>query len=234
MQNSKIGKRLKISTIFILVIFPLLLLLYSLYDNRNYALISIIFIVLSMLPFFMLFEMKKPRAREWVPLAVMAAIAAIGRIVFAPIPSFKPTTAIIIITSVVFGPESGFLTGTITAIASNLFFGQGPWTPWQMFAWGTIGFLAGVLSKFKILNKRWKLCVYGMVSGFLFGWIMNIWAATGFINEISWKMFAMLYVSSFWFDFTHGIATVVFLYLLSESWIAKLERIKMKFGLIER
>lgn len=234
MQINNASKRIKISFIFIIIVFPILLLLYTLYDNRNYALISIVFVMLAMIPFFMIYEMKKPQAREWIPLAVMAAIAAVGRVAFAPIPHFKPTSAIIIITSVVFGPEAGFLTGAVSAISSNIFFGQGPWTPWQMFCWGAIGFGAGYLSKKNILNKKWKLCVYGALSGFFFGWVMNIWAATGFINQFSWKAFFALYISSFWLDFTHAAATVIFLYILSDSWIAKLERVKTKYGLVER
>lgn len=234
MQISNRSKRIKLAALFITIIFPVTLMIYTIVDNRNYGVISVIFIVLAMIPFLMMYEMKKPKAREWIPLAIMAAIACIGRVAFAPIPSFKPTSAIIIITAMVFGPEAGFVTGAVAAISSNLFFGQGPWTPWQMFCWGAIGFIAGILSKHNFLNEKWKLCTFGMLCGFFFGWIMNIWAATGFINEFSWKAFGSLYISSFWFDFTHGLCTVIFLYLLSDSWGGKLQRVKVKYGLMER
>lgn len=230
-SKSKLGNRLIVSIVLISLIYPISLIFYSLYDNRSYGVISILFIVLAMIPFLMIYEMKKPQAREWIPLAVMAAIAAVGRVAFAPIPSFKPTSAIIIITASVFGPEAGFLTGTVSALASNLFFGQGPWTPWQMFSWGVIGFLGGVLYKFKIIRGKKSLCVFGFFSGFLFGWIMNIFTMIGFISNFSFSSFLALYVSSFWFDFTHAVATAVFLYVLSDSWISKLNRAKIKFGL---
>lgn len=221
-----------VKLLILFMIFPAALFFYSLYDNRSYGVISIVFIILAIIPFLMRYEMKKPQAREWIPLVVMAAIAAIGRIAFAPIPSFKPTSAIIIITACVFGSEAGFLTGVISALASNLFFGQGPWTPWQMFSWGLIGFLAGALFKAKIIKDKKSLCIFGFFTGFLFGWIMNIFTAVSFVYEFSWSSFFALYISSFGFDLIHGTATAVFLYLLYEPWSAKLRRIKVKFGLI--
>ena len=110
-------------------------------------LIGLVFLLVSSVPFFLVFDRKKPQARELVPIAVMAAIAVVGRTVFeiVPLPNFKPCSAVIIITAVSFGPEAGFLTGALTALVSNFIFGQGPWTPWQMFTWGLVGFLAGLL-----------------------------------------------------------------------------------------
>lgn len=224
--------RFKLLIFIITIIFPLSLILYTLYDNRNYALISFVFVILAILPFLMIYEMKKPQAREWIPLVVMAALAAVGRVVFAPVPFFKPTSAIIIITASIFGPEAGFLTGAIAALGSNLFFGQGPWTPWQMFAWGIIGFLSGYLIKKDIINNNIKLYMFGALTGFIFGWIMNIWTATGYMYEFSWKAFGALYISSFIPDLIHSISTIVFLKLLYKPWRAKLKRVKVKFGLV--
>ncbi|MCR8743804.1 ECF transporter S component [Romboutsia lituseburensis] len=232
-RNCKFIKhRFKILILLITTIFPICLILYTKYDNRNYALISLLFITLSMIPFLMIYELKKPQAREWVPLAVMAALAAIGRVAFAPVPFFKPTSAIIIITASVFGPEAGFLTGAVSALSSNLFFGQGPWTPWQMFSWGIIGFLSGFLIKKNLINNKLKLYLFGGISGFIFGWIMNIWTATSFINEISSESFLSLYASSFPTDLIHSIATIIFLKYLYDPWRAKLKRVKVKFGLV--
>lgn len=238
MQNEYCEKRkiktyrLKVLAFLIIFIFPLTLMLYTLYDNRSYAIISLLFIILAMCPFLMIYEMKKPQAREWIPLAVMAALASVGRFAFAPIPFFKPTSAIIIITASVFGPEAGFLTGAISALASNLFFGQGPWTPWQMFSWGLIGFLSGYFIKKNIINNNFKLYSFGLISGFIFGWIMNLWTVTGYVQEFSWSAFFAIYASSFPMDLIHGVSTVVFLKFLYKPWKAKLERVKVKFGLI--
>ncbi len=218
--------------LLVIFIFPALLLVFTLLGGKNYALTSVVMVILAMVPFLMLYEMKKPQAREWIPLAVMAAIAAVGRAAFAFIPHFKPVSAIIIITAMVFGPEAGFLTGAVSALASNLFFGQGPWTPWQMFAWGLIGFIAGLLSKAGLLKKKWQMFVFGMATGYIYGWILNIWSGTGFLYELSWKSYLSLCAASFVPDTIHGVSTVVFLWLLSDSWGAKLRRVKTKFGIL--
>ncbi len=131
-----------------------------------------------------------------------------------------------------YGPEAGFLTGAVAALASSLFFGQGPWTPWQMFAWGLIGFIAGLLGRAGLLKKKWQLLVFGMLTGYLYGWILNIWTATGFMYELSWKAYLGLCATSFVPDTVHGVSTVIFLWLLSDDWGAKLRRIKYKFGIL--
>ena len=149
MELSKL-KSVKASIISILLSFIILLFGVKIGD-RNYWFVSMSLIILAIWLFFSLFESRKPRAREIVPIAVMSAIAAIGRFAFAMLPQFKPVAAIVIITGMSFGPEAGFLTGAVSALVSNFFFGQGPWTPWQMFAFGVLGFLAGLLYKYKII-----------------------------------------------------------------------------------
>ena len=232
MQRGVLKNKYRGIAALIVMLFPALLFLMTIFHNRNYGLISLIMVLLALIPFFIRYERKKPSAREWIPLVVMAALAAVGRMVFAPLPHFKPISAIIIITAMVFGAEAGFLTGAISALASNLFFGQGPWTPWQMFAWGLIGFLAGWLSKKNGLNKPWKIIVFGLVSGFIYGWIMNIWsAATMLMSRMSVYAFLTLYITSFPVDLIHGISTALFLVLIEKSWTAKLRRVKIKFGI---
>ena len=98
-----------------------------------------------MLPFFLVFESRKPQARELVLIATLCAVAVAGRSAFFFLPQFKPVAAFIILAGAAFGGETGFLVGAVTMLCSNMFFGQGPWTPYQMFAMGLIGFLAGVL-----------------------------------------------------------------------------------------
>ena len=115
--------------------------------NQNYYLNSIVIIILAFVVFFFSYEKKKPQAREIVTLAVMSAIAIASRATFAMIPFFKPMMGIIMITGMAFGAGAGFLTGTVTGFVSNFIFGQGPWTPWQMFAYGVGGALAGFLAK---------------------------------------------------------------------------------------
>lgn len=109
------------------------------------ALLSLAVVLVSLGVFFIGFEGVRPRMRDVMPTVVLAALAAAGRILFAPFPDFKPVSAIAIIAGVAFGRRSGFMVGALAALASNFFFGQGPWTPWQMYAWGLIGYLAGAL-----------------------------------------------------------------------------------------
>ena len=202
------------------------------WDDRKYYIVSIGIILLSFIPFIMKFEKRRPQARELVTLAVMIAIAVAGRAAFYMLPQFKPVTAIVIITGVAFGGEAGFIAGACTGFISNFFFGQGPWTPWQMFAWGLIGFIAGMLGRHNLLKKKWQLLVFGMFTGYLYGWILNVWSATGFMYELSWQAYIGLCATSFVPDTVHGISTVLFLWLLSDDWGAKLRRIKYKFGIL--
>lgn len=231
-RKTETSTRLKLLRIGLVVLIPVLLTISALAGDGNYGLLSVLLIILTMVPFFLRFERRKPQARELVIIAVMATLAAMGRVIFAPIPDFKPTSAIVIITAVAFGPEAGFLTGAVAAAASNLFLGQGPWTPWQMFCWGMIGFGAGMLSK-GWLKSILGLSIYGFLTGFAFGWIMNIWFIIGFVQPITWATIIAAYISSFWLDFTNAISTLLFILLLAKPWLKKLNRIKIKYGLLE-
>ncbi len=95
------------------------------------------------------------------------------------LPQFKPVVAIVIISGVAFGGESGFLVGAVSMLVSNLMFGQGPWTPWQMFAAGIIGFIGGILFKKGLLGRtRTSLCIYGFIATMvIYGGLMNLYSA---------------------------------------------------------
>jgi len=209
----------------------LLLLILPLYLGGGYALPSFAFIILSMLPFLLRFENRLPKPRELVPIAVLAAAAALGRVIFAALPNIKPTSAIVIVAGMAFGPEAGFMTGATAALASNMFFGQGPYTPWQMFAWGAMGFAAGLLRN--KLSSRPAVCAFGFAWGFLFGWIMDIWMLVGFLGEFSLKSALLVFSSSFYFDLTHAVSNVVFLLAIAGPFIKILGRVKIKYGLID-
>ena len=130
--KSKIKTAIDLSIAFIVV--PAVIFIgVTLFNDRKYMLISVFIAFLSCLPFFVAFEKGRRTGRELVVIAVMSAISIVGRIIFAPIPGFKPVSAIVIITGMALGAEAGFITGSMTALASNVFFGQGPWTPFQCF-----------------------------------------------------------------------------------------------------
>ena len=224
------------SIVFVLLTIPLTILIGSLFfDDRRFAFISVLIILQVMLPFFFLFEKRKPKAREIVTIAALCAITVAGRGAFFMLPQFKPVIALIIISAVALGPQSGFLIGAMSAFISNIFFGQGPWTPWQMFAFGLIGFLAGLLfGRGRLSSSPPILSVYGAIATFfIFGGIMNPATVLMFQPNPTIEMFLLSYLHGLPFDLIHTVATVVFLMLLSAPMLEKLERIKTKYGLME-
>lgn len=205
------------------------------FNDRKYLLVSLVIVIYSMIPFFLTFESRKPQARELIIIAVLTAIAVAGRAAFFMVPSFKPVMAFVIISAVCFGAESGFLVGALSMLVSNMLFGQGPWTPWQMFSMGIIGFLAGILfQKGWLKARRVSLCIFGFWSAlFIYGGIMNPVSLIMSSYAITKRNLLAIYISGLPVDMVHGAATVIFLLLASKPMIEKLERIKIKYGLIE-
>ena len=158
----------------------------------------------------------------------MVAISVIGRFIFAPIPGFKPVTATVVITAMYFGGEAGFMTGALSAVISNFYFGQGPWTPFQMFSWGIVGFIAGVAAD-PLKRSKIALVIYAVVSGVLYSLLMDVWTvlwADGYFN-ISRYIAAV--ISAVQFTVVYAVSNVVFL-LIFEKPIGKvLERVKKKY-----
>lgn len=205
-----------------------------LWSSRKYYLTSVIIILLAMLPFFARFEGRRPQVREIVLLAVMTAFAVAGRVAFYWAPQFKPVCAIVILTAAAFNAEAGFITGAAAGLISNMFFGQGPWTPWQMFAMGLCGFLAGVLYRRGLLRRgRVSLCIYGALSALLiYGVLMNVSSALLWQSPVSWATIGAYLLSGFPVDCVHAAATVFFLWIAAEPMLEKLDRIKEKYGLL--
>lgn len=187
--------------------------------------------LLAIIPFFISYEQKKPKARDLMPIVVLSTLAIVGRMLFAALPNFKPVTAIVIISGLAFGPESGFMTGALTAFVSNIFFGQGPWTAWQILGWGIIGFLAGVLAERKLLEKNWQILLYGFLSSFFYGIFMDTWTVLGFVQPLTLSSALTTYALGIPFNLSHGISTVLFLLPVYKPWLKQLKRIKIKFDL---
>lgn len=232
----RLSRRTLLAALLILIVIPATMLLgIFVLDDRKYYFISLLIVIYTMIPFAMVFENRKPQARELIVIAVLAAIAVAGRAAFFMVPQFKPVVAIVIIAGVSLGAEAGFLVGAVAGFVSNFFFGQGPWTPWQMFCFGIIGFLAGIFFKKGLLKKnKLSLCIFGGLATFLiYGGIINIGSLMMFTSEFSLPALMTTYISGFWFDMVHAISTVVFLFFIANPMIEKLDRIKTKYGLIE-
>ncbi|MGN1059935.1 MAG: ECF transporter S component [Clostridia bacterium] len=235
-RRGRLTKRTLLAAFMILAVIPLTIYVgvYFLGDKKYYF-ISLMIILETLLPFCVLFEARKPQARELVVVSVLCAAAVAGRAAFYMIPQFKPVAAVVIIAGVAFGGETGFLVGALSAFLSNFFVGgQGAWTPWQMFAFGIIGFLAGLLFRKGFLRKtRVSLCIFGgLAVMLLYGGIMNPASVIMMEPHPTREMFLLSYVMGAPFDLIHGAATVFFLWLAAEPMLEKLERIKVKYGML--
>ncbi len=235
-KERKLTKRTLAAMAMILAAIPLTIFtgIYYLGD-RKYYFISLIIILETMLPFAFVFERRKPQARELAVISVLCALGVAGRAAFFMLPQFKPVVAIVIIAGVCFGGEAGFLVGAVTGFVSNMFFGQGPWTPWQMFAFGIIGFLAGVLFRKGLLRKaRGSLCIFGgLATFFIYGGIMNPASVLMWHAKPTMEVFVSAYIMGIPFDLIHTASTAFFLWIISGPMIEKLDRIKVKYGLME-
>ncbi len=235
-QASKLTKRTLVATLLILILIPLTIYAgISFFGDRKYFFISLLIILETMVPFLMVFEWGKPKARELIVISVLCAIAVIGRAAFFMLPQFKPVVALVIIAGVCFGGETGFLVGAVTGFVSNFLFGQGPWAPWQMFAFGIIGFIAGIVFRKGFVRKtKASLCIFGFIATFIiYGGIMNPASIIMWQNKITWEMIVSSYVVGMPFDLIHAFSTAFFLWFISAPMIDKLERIQIKYGLID-
>ena len=151
-------KRTAVATVLILALMPATILFGSfILDSNLYMVASLLLIVYTLIPFFMVFEKRKPKAREIVLIAMMTALTVVIHMIFHVTVPVQAGTAMIIICGIALGPEEGFLVGAIARFVCNFYIGQGPWTPWQMFCWGIIGFLAGIIfNKVDIEDVRSK------------------------------------------------------------------------------
>ncbi|MFC4617189.1 ECF transporter S component [Camelliibacillus cellulosilyticus] len=220
-------------TAILTIIFLIAALCFQLIWHRHFLIFSFIIMGIAVLPYVIRFERKAIEGRELVLLAVLGAVAAVSRVPFAAFPGVQPSTFVVIISGYVFGAETGFVVGALTALVSNLFLGQGPWTPWQMAAWGLIGMIAGWLRNTWFLKALWGKLIFGFLAGFAFGWIMNLWAIAGSAGFENIKAVLGFYALSFTFDLAHALANVFFLAVFSRGWIKILTRFKRKYGLME-
>ncbi len=236
-KKQKLSKRTLAAVAVILLLIPLTLFVGIVcIDRKQYYLTALAVLLECMLPFFLVFEGRRPKARQLVVIAVLCALCIAGRAAFFMLPQCKPVLAMTVLAGVVFGGETGFLVGAVTMLVSNMLFAQGPWTPWQMFAMGLIGFLAGILFRNGGLRRtKASLCVFSALSAVLiYGGIMNpatalIWGS----ESLNGKMLLSYYLAGLPMDLIHAAASVVFLLLLAEPMLEKLERVRETYGWTE-
>lgn len=231
MNRTRMKKRMGLC--LCLVFIPLTVLAGALLLEQNrYDIVMLLVAVLSIVPFFLRFEHKRQNVRELVLVAVMTALSVAGRFLFAPVPGFKPVTAIVIITGLYLGWEAGYLCGSLTALVSNLYFGQGPWTPFQMAIWGLIGLFAALLAK-QLCASRILLCIYGVFSGVAYSAFMDVWSTLWYDGYLNIARYLALLITALPFMAVYAVSNVVFLLMLTGSIGRKLTRIKTKYGLLQ-
>lgn len=196
------------------------------FDEKRHLFISFFVAILSVLLFIAGFEKRSTGTRRMVIVAVMIALSVAGRF----IPFFKPVTAVTVITAIYLGGESGFLVGSLSALLSNFYFGQGPWTAFQMLAWGLIGWLAGFLSK-PLQKSKALLLIYGVVSGIAFSLIMDIWTVLWYNDAFDWSLYAAAILTALPHTVLYSVSNVIFLWFMAKPFGDKLQRIRVKYGI---
>ena len=201
--------------------------------NRAYLAVSALVMAEVILIFLVLFEKRRPQAEFVVMVSFLCAIAVAGRIVFFAIPQFKPIGAVIIITAAAFGGETGFFVGAVSLLVSNMFFGQGPWTPWQMLTFGLMGFIAGSIFEKGLLkpSRLTMMILGGVLTVVIYGGIINPASVIMYNSEPTKSMFIFAYAAGIPFDVIHAASTMFFIWILGESFLKKIERVKKKYEL---
>lgn len=213
------------------VLVPLVVYLGAkIFKEKQYAWISLCVAILACVPFFIRFESRDNDVRRLVLIAVMVALSVVGRFVFAPVPGFKPVTAMVAVTAMYFGSEAGFMTGALTAVISNFYFGQGPWTPFQMFAWGIIGFVIGLIAE-PLKRSTFLLVLSGIIAGVAFSLLMDVWSTINADGTFNIMRYFSFVVSSLQFMAIYAVSNVIFLLVLSKPIGKIFERVKVKYGM---
>lgn len=224
-KNERISSAVRYSVPFIIV--PVLAVSGALMlDGSWHLLVSVAAAAAALLLFAAGFDKKKIGTRRMVICSVMTALAFAGRF----IPFLNPITAMAVITGIYMGSEAGFLVGSMSALLSNFYFGQGPWTVFQMLAWGLIGFFAGVLARPLKANMP-LLLIYGALCGVAYSFIMDIWTVLWYNKGFSWGLYFSALATAVPYTLSYSVSNVLFLLLLFKPFGVKLERVRTKYGI---
>ena len=225
----------RLSLLSLLALVPLTVLAgMAVFGDRKYLFTAFLVLLECTAAFLLSFEQRRPQAREVAVIAVLCALGVAGRAAFAMLPQCKPVIALTVLTGAALGGESGFLVGAVTMLASNVLFGQGPWTPWQMFAMGLIGLLSGALfCHGPIPAKRGILAAFGAVSALaVYGLILNTASALMWQGDLTWGTVAAYWAAGLPMDGVQAAATAVYLWFLTGPVLEKLQRLRVKYGVL--
>lgn len=221
--------------IFLFTIMPLALLVIfsSRLSSKSYfgALVALAAFFIVLVSYFY-FEKSKKGIKDIAVIATLGSFAAVSRVPFVVIPNVQPVTFIVVLAGSVFGSYTGFLIGTIAAFVSNIFLGQGPWTPWQMIAWGIAGAVGGIFKKKKLSVEAFAILCF--LTGFIYGFIMNLWCVLGFVKTINFTSIALTYLNAIPFDLAHAVGNILFAIVFYDKFYNILARFYRKVNYIEK
>ena len=231
-MDKKLLIRRIINVLVYLLLIPITLVLgVTVFKDRQYVVVSVVIAFLVLLGFFFSYDRKKTTSKEIAIVTVMVAFSVVGRLIFAAVPSFKPISAIVIISGIALGYEAGFMVGALSAFISNFYFGQGAWTPFQMVSFGLIGLLSGLL--FRKNRNIWLILIYGAISGVFYSLVMDVWTVISVDNAFVLERYFSALTVGLPYMAIYIASNVVFLSLLAKPMLKQLDRIKKKYGIVE-
>lgn len=245
-EPSLARRRARVKTILTilaaLVLAPLTAVAGMTVPGNGYYLSGTLIVLYAIVPFFVSFEGRRPTAREIAVVAVLTALAVAARAAFIWVPHFKPMAAVIMIAGLAAGPQTGFLVGSVAALASNFIFGQGPWTPWQMLAFGVAGLVAGLLADVRVFpraNLSWPRRIALATVGFvlivgLVGPILDTSTFFYLSTAPTPELAAVVYLAGLPVNAIHGAATALTLLVVANPLLDQLARVRVKYGLLDR
>lgn len=200
----------------------------------NWGLVSTL-VLLVILALLMLSTGRQPINTMVISVtAALTALAVLGRILFASLPSVQPVTFLVLLSGYVFGSGTGFIVGMLTGLISNFFLGHGPWTLWQMLAWGICGLLSGVLGKGKRQLALMPFLIMSALAAYFFGMFMNTWHWLNLVYPLTWTTWAATWASSFLFDTIHAAGNVIFAVIFAHPFFNYLVRYRNRFLGVDR
>jgi len=222
-----IMKKLYVS-LTITVILILMILTLNQNIQTGFSLIFTLGVIATLFLSYFYFEKSSLGTKEIGIIATLSAFSSVSRVIFALIPNIQPVTFLVALSGYVFGPYQGFLIGSSSAFLSNIFLGQGPWTPWQMFSWGIIGMICGLWGKRNENVSPLKFSIACFLFAFVFDWIMNLWNLITFVKPITMESIALAYLSSLPFDILHGLGNFTFSIIFYDILVKILFRYKRR------
>ncbi|HEU4944031.1 MAG TPA: prenyltransferase/squalene oxidase repeat-containing protein [Solirubrobacterales bacterium] len=195
----------------------------------SWQLASFVILTAVLLGGFAWYERSRPPSQVVALVAALAALAIAGRIAFAAFPNVKPTTDIVVFAGYALGPAPGFAVGALAALVSNFWFGQGPWTPWQMAGWGMCGVMGAALALGARNAGRFSLAAVCGIAGIAYGLLLNFSLMATYGGDLSFERFLTLEARAIPFDLAHAAGNVAFALIAGPAMVRMLVRFRQRF-----